>query len=264
MRDETRLSKRPASAALHWPVLSADESFALALYYEIDAQAAAQVCPPGTEPDLWEGKALLSVSGARFSRARWLGWLTAPLHSSFDVVNLRCFVRRSDNGTAGTAYLRHIVPDPWIAWLARWLRGENMIALRMRHTLEMQRGRLRNEGLVEYSWRYKGRLNRLGGLALGEPQPPEPGSLAAFAAGRECVFTQRGQTTYTLALAHPEWRVWPVTQPYLLCDVQAQYGELLAPFLRRRPLAAFLSEGSPVTIFPGPAFRAPANHPNPE
>lgn len=256
MSDETRSPKRPASASTQWPLLTADASFMLALLYEMDAPVAAQLCPPGTEPDLWEGKALVSVTGMRFTRARWLGWITAPLQTSFDVVNLRCYVRRKTGGDCGVVIIKHIITDPWIARLARWVRGEQSIARRIRHTFEIQGGKLRDEGLVEYSWRNKGRLSRLGGLADGNPQPLEPGSLAAFAAEHDCIFTRRGNQTGVMLLAHPEWRVWPVMQPYLLCDIQKQYGALFEPFLRRKPLAAFLAEGSPVAVFPGQSFRA--------
>jgi uncharacterized protein len=246
------------------PFLTAEWRYVLMLNYEIDPAVLLPLLPAGTELDLWQGRALVSMVGFRFLNTRLRG-IPVPFHTNFEEVNLRFYVRANpaaeqhaqagstgDTGR-GVVFVKEIVPLPWVARVANLLYGENYIALPMTHTIERDRqGNLRRDGLVEYTWRYRGRLNRLGGLALGEPSPLDSGSDEAFIAEHYWGYTRRGANkTGVYRVEHPSWRVWTVVQPYLLCDVKSLYGEAFEPFLRARPCSAFLAEGSPVAVFPG-------------
>lgn len=238
------------------PFLTAEWRYLIMLNYEVDPAALAPLVPAGTALDLWQGKALASVVGFMFQRTRVLG-IPPPFHTRFEEVNLRFYVSRpaEDGLRRGVVFVKEIVPKPWIARLARVLYGEPYVALPMRHAFEETGGALCSGGLVEYTWRFRGRLNRLGGLACGEPQPLQEGSEEAFITEHYWGYTRLGShLTGEYRVAHPAWRVSSVDQPYLLADVEAMYGKNLAPFLKRRPRSAFLAEGSPVEVYSGRRF----------
>ena len=238
------------------PFLTAEWRYLIMLNYEVDPAVLEPLLPAGTVLDLWQGKALASVVGFMFQRTRVLG-IPPPFHTRFEEVNLRFYVTREaeEEQRRGVVFVKEIVPKPWIARLARVLYGEPYVALPMRHTLEANHGASIPGGLVEYSWRFRGRLNRLGGLAYGDPQLLQEGSEEAFITEHYWGYTRlSSHLTGEYRVSHPAWRVLPVEQPYLLADVEALYGKTFAPFLKRRPRSAFLAEGSPVQVYPGRRF----------
>lgn len=241
------------------PFLTADWKYLLMLNYEVDSRLLEPLVPAGTELDLWEGRAMVSVVGFLFHNTRVLG-APVPLHRNFEEVNLRFYVRQmaGDEVRRGVVFVKEIVPLVAVASVARFLYGENYVALPMGHTVERDRktGALCRDGLVEYWWRQHGKLNRLGGLALGDPHPLEPGSEAEFIAEHYWGYTHRGKRgTGVYQVRHDPWRVWQVAQPYLLCNVAGLYGKEFVPVLRNRPRSAFLAEGSPVAVYPGETIR---------
>lgn len=234
------------------PFLTAEWRYVLILNYEIAPAVLEPYLPPGTELDLYDGVALASMVGFLFQKARLLG-LPIPFHTHFEEVNLRFYVRYPAGGETrrGVVFIKEIVPLPWIARVARWVYRERYIALPMTHHIEEKNNQLSPDGLVEYAWRHRGRLNRLGGLATGEPAPLKPGSEEEFIAEHYWGYTRlnpRRASEYYVS--HPTWQVWQVAQPYLLSDIKSLYGSAFEPYLHRRPRSAFLAEGSPVEIFP--------------
>lgn len=238
------------------PFLTAEWRYLLMLNYEVDPAVLEPLLPAGTMLDLWMGKALVSMVGFLFQKTRVLG-LPVPFHTNFEEVNLRFYVRQAASEDAeaeprrGVVFVKEIVPRLWIARVANWMYGEKYAAMPMRHTIEKRCGQLCKDGLVEYAWRFRGRLQRMGALAQGDAQPLIPDSEESFITEHYWGYTRRGaKHTGTYRVAHPAWNVWQVTQPYLLCDLQTLYGKKFEEFLRRRPRSAFLAEGSAVEVYP--------------
>jgi len=235
------------------PFLTAEWRFVLMLNYAVDPGVLLPLLPAGTELDLWQGQALASVVGFIFDKTRLRG-VPVPFHTRFEEINLRFYVRREVDGEVrrGVTFVKEIVPRVWIARIARWFYGENYVSLPTRNIVELRDGQLCPDGLVEYSWRYRGRLNRLGGLAQGDAQPLTPGSEAGFIFEHYWGYTRLGSNHLgEYRVEHPAWRYWAVAQPYLLCNVKELYGPAFEPFLNRRPRSAFLAEGSPVAVYGG-------------
>lgn len=248
------------------PFLTAAWRYLLMLNYEVEPAVLLPYLPAGTELDLWDGHALVSMVGFLFEKTRLLG-LPVPFHTHFEEINLRFYVRRTlpegQEARRGVVFIKEIVPRAWVARVARWVYGERYLALPTQHTIEEWRKKrghavaLRPGALVEYSWRFAGRLHRLGGLALGAPRAWQPGSEEEFITQHYWGYTQRGpHQTGEYRVEHPAWRVWPVAQPYLLSDVAALYGPEFTPYLYRPPRSAFLAEGSAVAVYPGKGFSA--------
>jgi uncharacterized protein YqjF (DUF2071 family) len=244
--------------------LSAEWRYLLMLNYEIDPQVLLPLVPAGVELETWQGKTLVSMVGFLFLKTKVLG-LPIPMHRNFEEVNLRFYVRRKvgEEWRRGVVFVKEIVPKPWIARIARWIYGENYIALSMDHIVEISPPDSRPE-LVEFSWRQRKhwwhprrRLHRLGGLAVGDLKAIESGSEAEFITEHYWGYTRLDDhRTGEYEVMHPRWRVWAIEQPYLLCDVKSLYGPQFDEALCRRPHSAFLAEGSPITVRIGARFRA--------
>lgn len=238
--------------------LTAEWRYLLMLNYEVEPALLAPLLPLGVELDTWEGKTLVSMVGFLFLNTRVLG-VPVPYHRNFEEVNLRFYVRRVVDGELrrGVVFVKELVPKPWIARIARWVYHENYTALPMNHIIERDRqGKLCPEALVEFNWKHR-RKHRLGGLVTGQPELPQPGSEESFITEHYWGYTHLGsRKTGEYQVEHPTWRVWPVAQPYLLCDVKALYGEQFEASLHHPPRSAFLAEGSRIQVNWGAHIKA--------
>ena len=109
--------------------LTAEWRHLLMVNYVVDLAVLTPLIPAGTELDLWQGRAYVSVVGFRFLRTKVLG-IPVPFHRDFDVVNLRFYVRRKVDGQwrKGVVFVKEIVPKRAIAFVARTVYNENYVA----------------------------------------------------------------------------------------------------------------------------------------
>jgi uncharacterized protein len=245
--------------------LTAEWRYLAMLNYEVEPAILNRYVPPGTELDAWEGRTFVSVVGFLFLHTRVLG-VPIPFHRDFEEVNLRFYVgrRAADGWRRGVVFVKEIVPKPAIALVARWVYGENYVALRMRHTWAGRSGgpvASRSfqfdagsgvPGTVSYGWRFAGAWQELRATLTGQPAYPAPGSEAEFITGHYWGYTkQRGGGSLEYRVEHSPWRVWQAGQSELVCDVARLYGPAFAGSLAGRPSSAFIAEGSPVSVYQG-------------
>ena len=215
------------------------------LNYDIDPAVLAPFVPAGTELDLFEGRAVVSLVGFMFLRTRVLG-ISIPFHRNFEEVNLRFYVRRKVDGDRRRAvvFIKELVPRRSIAATANALYGENYIAVPMGH--------LNEAGRVSYRWRYKTAEYSIVVKHHGEPREPDSGSEAEFITEHYWGYTRGcGGRTKEYQVAHPRWRVWPADEAKFSGAVDALYGTQFSDALSRPPRTAFLAEGSGVMVFKG-------------
>src|SRR5580658_3335941 len=127
--------------------LTAEWNNVFLLIYAVGPSLLERFVPAGTELDLFEGRAYLSLVGFEFNRLRILG-LAVPFHQSFEEVNLRFYVRRSSR--RGVVFIRELVPRYAAAAVARFAFNENYSCVPMSHRIQT-----RAEGDVteaEYAW----------------------------------------------------------------------------------------------------------------
>ncbi len=220
------------------------------LNHEIDPCVLAPFVPAGTELDLWNGRALVSVVGFLFLNTRIWG-MPIPCHRDFEEVNLRMYVRRqaADGWRRGVVFIKEIVPRAAIALAARKLYNEPYIALPMAHQIEIESGLVKSAG---YSWRSAGRQNSLQLTIQGGAQLLHPGTEAEFITEHYWGYNrQRNGSTLEYRVEHPRWRVYDVSDTKLDCDVAELYGAQFCESLERKPSSAFLAEGSAVTVYQG-------------
>lgn len=223
--------------------------------YEIDPRILANLVPPGTELDSWQGQTLVSMVGFRFLKTCVLG-IPVPGHRDFDEVNLRFYVRRRapEGWRRGVVFVKEIVPRVAIAWVARAIYNENYVALPMRHSAASCDGGSGRS--VEYEWYFGSRWCKLAVVALGTPEFPAPDSEEMFITEHYWGYArQKRRPTQEYQVEHPPWRVSPGKDAVLDCDVSTLYGPQFVECLSQRPTSAFVADGSPVTVRRGVALR---------
>ncbi len=229
------------------PFLTATWQHLVFLNYEAERRAVLPYVPAGTELDLLDGRAVVSVVAFRFLDTRLLG-VPIAFHRHFDEVNLRAYVRRRVDGVwrRGVVFVQELVPKPAIAWTARLAYNEPYRAVPMRHTIQHD-----PEGCssFQYEWWQAGAWQQVRAEVRGAPTPIDPESAVGFITEHYYGYTpQRNGATVEYHVAHDRWRYWPATSSVLRCDVPAVYGEAWSQALSREPMSAFVCDGAPVSI----------------
>ncbi len=229
------------------PFLTALWRHLLFLNYEADPALVQRWVPAGTELDLLDGRALVSIVAFRFLDTRLLG-VPVPLHRDFDEINLRAYVRRKVGGAwqRGVVFVRELVPRPAIAWTARLAYNEPYAAVRMRHSIAIDAAR---GGSAAFEWRQAGAWHGVRGTVTGSPRPVDPASGIGFITEHYFGYTrQRSGRTVEYRVAHPRWNVWADATASFQCDIAAVYGREWVDSLSAPPDSAFLCDGAPVSI----------------
>lgn len=233
--------------------LTANWRYLLMLNYKVHPSIIAPHVPAGTEIDLHDGCAYISIVGFLFLNTRVLG-VHIPLHVDFEEVNLRTYVRRKgpEGWRRGVVFVKEIVPRRAIAFLARAMYNENYVAMPMHHYIVIGSGSVDRRDVVEYAWRDGEQWSLLRGEPTGESHVPSSGTHEEFIVEHYWGYsTQRDGGTIEYSVEHPPWRLWNITNPSLECAVEELYGEKYADILRSAPDSAFLAEGSEVIVRKG-------------
>jgi uncharacterized protein len=230
--------------------LTAEWRHLLMVNYVLDPAALVPLVPAGTELDLWQGRACVSVVGFRFLRTRVLG-IPVPFHRDFDEVNLRFYVRRRVNGEwrKGVAFIKEIVPRRAIAFVARTLYNENYVRMPMRSSVTVP-------GPVSYEWWHAGSWEGVSAATIGDPTVPGPEAEETFISEHYWGYARQPDgSTVEYGVEHPPWRVWWCEDVGLSCRADLLYSERFAKVLAGPPASAFVADGSPVVVRRGVRLR---------
>ncbi len=263
------------------PLLSARWTELLLLNFRVPADVLSEFAPPGTEPDLFDAQAYLSIVGFRFSSTRLFG-LAIPGHTRFVEINLRYYVRRHVDGRPrrGVVFVKEIAPRRAVGVAANWLYNENYITRPMRSRIEIADTRLSPGDSIEYAWQTKtislpsrkacGELSRAGQgegsgrcvhasrwnhLAARISAPlalPKQGSFEEFIIDNYWGYVRgRDGCTREYRVLHDPWRVAPADEVEWNCDLAATYDAPFAEFLSSPPASALVADGSAIVLFRG-------------
>lgn len=231
------------------PFLTARWTDLLILNFTVPTHIIASLAPPGTEPDLFNGRSYISVVGFQFrdTRVRGCAW---PRHTNFPEINLRYYVRREvDNEVRrGVVFVREIVPRRLIAAVANGIFHENYICRPMQSENTNDR--------FSYSWKSRSttgrRWNTLAARIDGPLQIPPPNSFDEFIVEHYWGYARgRDDITREYRVAHEPWRVAPVAEVTWNCDVAATYDTPFAQYLACPPKNALIADGASVQVFAG-------------
>jgi uncharacterized protein YqjF (DUF2071 family) len=233
------------------PFLTARWEDLVLLNYSCPTELLEPLVPTGTELDLWNGEALVSLVGFMFRETRVLG-VPIPFHVNFEEVNLRFYVRRttpSGELRRAVVFVRELVPRHAIAAVARWVYNEPYLAVSMEHRSSLMP---REGGAASYSWRYSGAEFAMTAEAAGAARPPAPGSEAEFITEHYWGYTkQRNGDTLEYLVEHPPWLVWEATRAGVSGPLLSLYGSGFAESLSRPMRSAFVAMGSRVSVHHG-------------
>lgn len=221
------------------------------LNYQVDPTFLLPFVPRGTELDSFGGKTYISLVGLRFARTKLFGSISVPFHSNFDEVNLRIYVRRTEEDgevRRGVVFIREIVSLPAVTFVARTAYGENYMTLPVRHSIALTDA----GGSVEYAWKSKRESFRMQARASGTPSPAGEGSLEQFFSEHYWGYSRRRDgNSLEYHVSHEPWGIWPATSPVFEGDSSPLYGVEFGRVLSRRPDSAFIADGSPILVFAG-------------
>jgi uncharacterized protein YqjF (DUF2071 family) len=225
--------------------LNAEWRNLLMLNYAVAPDVLRPLVPHGTELDSFKDQAFLSVVGFQFLNTRIFG-IPVPLHTNFEEVNLRFYVRRKtgDGWRRGVVFIRELVPSSAIALIARIFYREPYLAVPMRHRIDRVDGDIR----VDYAWYRQGRWESLFATGKGEPQPIEIGSEEEFITEHYWGYTGRSGGCSEYAVEHPRWRVWRGIDAGFEANVSSLYGDCFVKSLAVTPSSVFIAEGSAIVV----------------
>jgi len=208
-------------------------------------------CPPGTELDLLDGQAHVSLVAFDFLRTRVLriGW---PGFRNFPEINLRFYVTSGDR--RGVAFIREYVPSRFVAWLARRLYNEPYLATPM--TSEVVAGK--SELSVTHQLLAGDSDNILKLVADAASYLPTADSREHHFKEHQWGFgTDRAGNGRIYEVRHPLWEVFPVRSISLSWNWEQVYGSEWAFLRDQEPVSAILAAGSEIEIFWGQSHRRP-------
>jgi uncharacterized protein YqjF (DUF2071 family) len=216
------------------------------LNYSVPPDVLTPHLPKGTEPDLWQGQAMVSVVGFLFKDTRVFG-VKWPFHTNFEEINLRVYIRRWD-GTRwkrGVAFVSEIVPKLAICLIANALYNEHYRYMPTRHKIGQHNGTTD----ISYGCKWRGKWNALSVTVANEELPIEKGSIEAFIFEHYWGYNQKNDnTTIEYGVEHGSWKVLPVQDYSFDFDIKAIYGPQWVPFLQAKPHSVMMAKGSDVIV----------------
>ena len=219
------------------------------LNYRVSPDLLEPLLPRGTALDLWDGTAYVSAVGFLFERIRVLG-IPLITHRSFEEVNLRFYVSREVDGEVrhGVTFIRELVPSRLVANAAKLTYNEPYRRVTMFHRLDVADSATTKR--AAYEWRIGPRFSTLWVEAEEAGRPLVAGSFEDFLTHREWGYTrQRDDSTVEYRVDHPRWTIWPAADAQCAGPALVDaFGDQFAEVLRGGPHAAWLSDGSPVSL----------------
>lgn len=219
----------------------------LMVNYEVGVDAILPYLPAHTEPDLYQGKCLVSMVGFMFLNTRVKG-VKVFSHVNFEEVNLRFYnTCKAPDGTVrrGTTFIKEIVSKPAITFIANTLYREKYVTLPMGHTITEHD----NELAVEYRWRHNRKMNHMRCRAEKKLNPMAQNSIEEFITEHYWGYTKLSLTeTSEYAVEHPRWETYRVTDFDVNIDFEGLYGPSFAGLSNQQPHSVLLAEGSEILV----------------
>lgn len=200
--------------------------------------------PSGLDLDVRDGQAFASLVCFDFLDTHVLG-MAWPCFRNFSEVNLRFYVRRGKE--RGVVFVREFVPQPLVAWTARWLYNEPYVAAPMSSTVTDEPEAIR----VEHRLTFAGKTHTMRAVGSKPAYVPDEASLEAFFKEHQWGYGKtRGGETIRYYVRHPVWAVYPVREAHIDLDWGAVYGAEWAEMQGVPPSSTVLAAGSAIAVYP--------------
>ncbi len=215
--------------------------------YEVNPSILEKYLPNGVEIDFWNNKTYVSLVGFMFLETKVLG-IPVPLHTNFEEVNLRFYVKYKDKLTKewkrGVVFIKEIVPKIIIAKIARWVYNENYVKLKMSHKIIPNNDNL----YVAYSWENQNKWHTLSVNAKYPPIKIEENSEAQFITEHYWGYTKVNEHTFQYQVEHPIWRIFDIKDYQIEVNFGDVYGEEFDFLSTQIPSSVLLANGSEISV----------------
>lgn len=211
--------------------------------FRIDAELINALLPKDLEADLFDGFAMLSFVGFRFTDARLLGF-KIPFHQDFPEINLRTYVKSKRNPTEkGIYFISEIVPKFMTYFVGKFIFGE---PFSRKNVQENQ-----SENMIGYSFSSKNdAINMYGNFAK---------SFVELSKNREEEFIidrifaycgKANKNSKRYEVQHPKWNLLKVENSNYIFTNLSHISKSLNKFLQVAiPSSIFATDGSAVDVF---------------
>ncbi len=214
--------------------------------FVIDPEFLLPFVPVGTELDLWEGKAFVSLVGFRWDETRVKG-VQVPGHVRFDELNLRLYVKRQtpEGWRRGVCFIREFVGLPVAAWVANICFGEKFQVRPVDFHGEPKAG----GSYIQYRVAGRGRASILHMMAEVPDKEIACGSFEEFIVGHEWAYASlENGRTLEYQIERSAWRFSLASFVHVDFDGEKLYGPILGRVIQGKPHSAFFVDGSTVKV----------------
>jgi uncharacterized protein YqjF (DUF2071 family)/predicted DCC family thiol-disulfide oxidoreductase YuxK len=233
-----------------FPFLTAEWRNLVVLNYEIAPELLAPFVPLGTELDLFDQRALVSIIAFDFDRNKLFGLVPTIPAVRFEEINLRFYVRRrvGNEIRRGVVFIKEIVPSRIIATVARLLYKEPYEMRPMHSSCKgFENG---FGGSLCYGVTIDGKQTQVCVDTEGPLQELQEDSVESFILEHYWGYTARENgTTSEYEVRHTPWVYWSVSNAEITGDLGALYPVQFREALAGRPHSAFVAQGSPVSVY---------------
>lgn len=213
--------------------------------FAVDHRILEKYLPFQTELDLWRNTCYVSLVGFMFLNTKIRGF-KIPFHTNFEEVNLRFYVRYSDNGTwkRGVVFIKEIVPRKALTFIANTLYNEKYETMPMSHLWGTKDGKLE----VAYKWK-KARWNSISVSSGTQLNKIEVGSEEEFITEHYWGYTKiKSNVTSEYQVEHPRWEIYKTTDYFIDVDYENIYGSDFSFLKSENPKSVFIAEGSEIKV----------------
>ncbi|MGJ8746023.1 YqjF family protein [Polaribacter sp.] len=214
--------------------------------YEINPNVLQEYVPPGTTLDFFEGKCYVSLIGFMFLNTKLLG-LKIPLHTNFEEVNLRFYVKRKVQNKVkrGVVFIKEIVPKPALTFVANTIYKEHYQTLPMKHLWNFETNKLK----VSYQWKINNIWNAIAVASETKPKPIKENSIIEFIAEHYWGYSKiNDKKTTEYEVKHPKWEYYPIKNYHIDVSFKDTYGDNFQLLDQQTPNSVMLLEGSEISV----------------
>lgn len=214
--------------------------------YAVPPEVLMPYLPAGVELDLFRGEAFVSLVGFMFKNTRLFG-IPIPLMGSFEEINLRFYVKRTEDGNLrrGVVFINETVPYKPVAWLANKLYKEHYTAVPTRNRIT-EKPSLKH---IQYDWKVNSHWNSIQIDAAPQCHEMQPDSHEEFIFEHYFGYTRVNPLlTQEYEVQHPHWRIHSIHNYHIHCDFEACYGPEFAFLNNATPSSVMLAQGSAVSV----------------
>lgn len=217
--------------------------------FEVSKDLLISYLPKGTEIDMWNKKAYVSLVAFLFDKTKIAGF-PAVGNQKFEELNIRFYVKKVEGKKEkrGVAFIREIVPKPLVTGLANLCFSEHYKTLKMGHKtiyFDSTKKEIKN---IEYTVEKNG-VHRVSARLTPELIDLSEGSFEEFIAEHYWGYSRvNDRKTIEYEVQHPKWQIYNGAKVSYQCDFKSLYGNKWGFLNTQVPVSMFVAKGSEVSV----------------